>query len=124
LTRPRQLIRKIQQHIEEGENSLQCECSAPKFVTIALSLSAKEQDHIDGLELLKKASDDMGNLVDGVTKFANWWSKAKSMISTLEKQMFASDQRINPIRLEMARRDWECVRERYEVYTRTVSVLY
>jgi hypothetical protein len=37
--------------------------------------------------------------------------------------MFVSYPRINPIRLEMARKGWETVRDRYEVYNRTVSVL-
>ena len=71
--------------------------------------------------MLKKVSDDMGHLVDGVAKFANWWSQANAMLSNLEEQLFVNDQWINPIRLEMARKNWESIRDRYEVYSRTVS---
>ena len=71
--------------------------------------------------LLEKARDDVNCLVDGFTKFVNWWCDAKRMISVLDKRMFVCDQSIHPIRLEMAQEEWERVRQRYEIYNRTVS---
>jgi hypothetical protein len=65
----------------------------------------------------------MDLLADGVAKFAKWWSRANSMLSNLEERVFLNDQPINSIRLETARKSWESVRNRYEVYSRTVSAL-
>jgi len=100
-----QLIKKIP--VKEGE---------PKH-------DSEEQDYVTASELIEKAADDIGHLLDGVDKFANWWRQAESMISTLEIGMFVSYPRINPIRLVMARKGWETVRERYEVYNRTIDTL-
>ena len=84
---------------------------------------SKEQVYVPASELIEKADNDIEHLLDGVNKFVNWWRQAESMISALEIGMFVSYPRINPIRLEMARKGWETVRHRYEVYNMTVSVL-
>ncbi|KIM83081.1 hypothetical protein PILCRDRAFT_7500 [Piloderma croceum F 1598] len=91
-----QLMKEIpvqQRRIKQGHNNLK-----------TLSDYSREQDHINALE---KVSDDMGHLVDGVAKFAKWWSQAKSMLFTSDTQMFVNDQNINPIRLDMAQKSWE-----------------
>ncbi|KIM83080.1 hypothetical protein PILCRDRAFT_88318 [Piloderma croceum F 1598] len=80
---------------------------------------SEEQGHIGTLGLLKKASDNIGNLANGVNKFANWWSHAKIMIYQLEISTFVSYPRISSIRLEMAQKGWASVRVRYEAYNRT-----
>ena len=88
---------------------------------LSLLDQSKEQDHIGALELLQNASDNIGQLADGVDKFTNWWRQAQQLITTLETQMFVSYPRINPIRLDMAQKSWESVRDRYEAYNRAVS---
>jgi hypothetical protein len=93
------------------------------YICLSLSDNTKEQDYIDALELLTKASIDMDHLIKAVAKFANWWREAKRVIYILEIRLLIEDQRVNPIRLSMARNNWESVRVRYEVYNRTVSVL-
>jgi hypothetical protein len=75
------------------------------------------------LELFKKASDDIGHLLDGVHQFTSWWRQAQILISTLATQMFVNDQQIHPFRLEMGRKGWESVRDQYEVYIISVSAL-
>jgi hypothetical protein len=114
-----------QQDFKGGQDNCQRKCSTPKFVTLTvhmLSLSDHTQrDLICALELLRKAFDDIGQLVDGVAKFAHWWSEAESVISTLEKQMFVDGRRISLLQLDKAQKGWEAVRDRYEVYSRVVS---
>ena len=90
---------------------------------LSLLDQSKEQDHIGALELLQNASDNIGQLADGVDKFTNWWRQAQQLITTVETQMFVSYPQINPIRLAMAQKSWESVRDRYEAYSRAVSGL-
>jgi hypothetical protein len=108
-----------------GQDNRQCECSAPKFITSTvhmLFLSGHTQrDPICALELLRKAFDDIGHLIDGVAKLAHWWSKAEGVISTFEKQILIDGRRISLLQLDKARNGWESVRDRYEVYSRVVS---
>ncbi|KIM83091.1 hypothetical protein PILCRDRAFT_784274 [Piloderma croceum F 1598] len=82
-----------------------------------------QRDLICASKLLRKAFDDIGHLVDGVAKFAHWWSEAESVISTLEKQMFVDRRRISLLQLDKARKGWEAVHDRYEVYSRVVSAM-
>lgn len=73
------------------------------------------------MELLEKASDDIGYLIDGVAKFAKWWSEAEDVISAFGKQMFVDGRQISLLQLDKTRKSWESVRDRYEVYSRVVS---
>jgi hypothetical protein len=90
---------------------------------ISTSGHTQEQDLPAALELLQKAIDDMDNLADGVLQFANWWSRAETMTSTWEIRMRAIVGGMSRLRLGMAQKDWELVRNRYEDYKRIVSVL-
>ena len=82
---------------------------------------SKEQDHIGALELLQNAYDNIAQLTVGVDKFTNWWRQAQQLITTLETRTFVSYPRIDSIRLDMAKKGWESVSDRYEAYTRAVS---
>ncbi|KIM74360.1 hypothetical protein PILCRDRAFT_828350 [Piloderma croceum F 1598] len=82
----------------------------------------KEQVPTGALEFLGKASDDMGKLVDGVAKFTNWWSETETMISTLEN-VPVNGRQIAAVQLNMVQKNWEVVREQYEVYRRTIDAL-
>jgi len=84
--------------------------------------STMAQDLIGALELLNKASDCMSELGDRVAKFAEWWFKTEIMISTLGK-VSVNGRRMSPIRLNMVRKNWEAVRNQYEVYSRTIDTL-
>jgi hypothetical protein len=95
------------------------------FVTSTVHMSSlsghTQRDLICTLELLRKAFEDIDHLVDGVAKFAHWWSEAENVISTFEKQMFVDGRRISLFQLGKAQKAWESVRDRYEVYSRVVS---
>jgi hypothetical protein len=97
----------------------------PDDIRSSLSDNSEEQDYVPPWELIEKALDNIGHLLDGVDKFANWWCQAESLISALDLEIakLVSNPRISPIRLEMARKGWETVGDRYEAYNRAVRVL-
>jgi hypothetical protein len=73
-------------------------------------------------ELLSKAANNVGKLVDSVHKFAIWWSDAETMISTLKNQITSVDgQSMSPIRIEMVRHNWDVLRKDYVEYKTSVS---
>ena len=80
-----------------------------------------QRDLICALKLLRKAFDDIGHLVDGVAELARWWFEAEGVISTFEKQMLVDGRRMSLPQFNKARKGWESVRDRYEVYSRVVS---
>ena len=83
-----------------------------------------EQDAMIALELLDKAANNVGEVVNCVHKVASWWSKAAIMISTLRDQVLSDDgRRLSSIRINMVRKSWEVLRNDYEVYKRSVSDL-
>ncbi|KIM74362.1 hypothetical protein PILCRDRAFT_828352 [Piloderma croceum F 1598] len=85
--------------------------------------STKEQDYTGALMLLHKASDDMSELVNCVSKFTNWWSKAETMISTLEKQMPIDVRRMSTTRVDVVRKNWAIVEKEIEEYRRNLDAL-
>jgi hypothetical protein len=73
-------------------------------------------------ELLSKAANNVGKLVDSVHKFAMWWSIAETMISTLKNQITSVDgQSMSPIRIEMVRHNWDVLWKDYVEYKTDVS---
>jgi hypothetical protein len=72
----------------------------------------------------EKVADDVRELANCVAKFANWWSKAESMIHILENQAVSADRpRLSTIRITLVRRSCEVLQKDYEVYRRSVSNL-
>jgi hypothetical protein len=83
-----------------------------------------EQDAMIALELLDKAANNVGEVVNCVHKVASWWSKAATMISTLRDQVLSDDgRRLSSIRINMVRKSWEVLRNDYEVYKRSINTL-
>lgn len=76
-------------------------------------------------ELLSKAANNVGKLVDSVHKFAVWWSVAETMISTLKNQITSVDgQSMSSIRIEMVRHNWDVLRKDYAEYKTSVSHIH
>jgi hypothetical protein len=61
------------------------------------------------LELLNKAASNVGEVVNCVQKFHNWWSEAESML--VVSTIACDGQRLSKIRLEMVRKCWDIVLE-------------
>jgi hypothetical protein len=82
-----------------------------------------EHDPIVALELLNKAANNVGELVDCVAKFTDWWSSAETMMHTLEDEVVSADGPwLDTIR-NRARKSCEVLRKDYEIYRRSVSGL-
>ena len=75
------------------------------------------------MELLQKAANDLGNLVKCVNNFANWWSKAETMLSALESKVVSADgQRLSKIRTDAVQKRWEVVKKNYMEYKTSVRI--
>jgi hypothetical protein len=74
------------------------------------------------IELLRKANEDMGNLVTCVSAFASWCSKTETMLLSLMMKVEESGFRnLDPLRAEAVRKCWEGVSEEYLQYRTSVS---
>ena len=80
---------------------------------------------IVALKLLNQVDDDLRQVLDSVTKFANWWSDVETMITTCNSRVvIVSCQKMSLLWVNSVQNEWEIVRERYEIYKKDISDIH